>query len=252
MTITTPDETPSASSPLQLNFFPVKLPARPLFSALCALLVAAPPARAADARADFLNLIDRPRVPLAAEIKPAGPAGAIAGAPAEFHFSFAADARQRVPGLLLKPAGATGRLPVVIALHVAPAEKGGRARRSLRALVARGFIGIAIDGRYHGERAAAGQTGSVSYQAAILRAWEGSGEHPFFYDGAWDVMRLVDWLETRDDVDAKRIGLYGVSKGGIETYFAAAADPRIAVAVPCISVEELPLGDRPQHLAGAH
>ena len=39
------------------------------------------------------------------------------------------------------------------------------------------------------------------------------------------------------DVDARRIGLYGVSKGGIETYLAAAADPRIAVAVPCISVE---------------
>jgi hypothetical protein len=38
-------------------------------------------------------------------------------------------------------------------------------------------------------------------------------------------------------VDAQRIGLIGISKGGIETYFAAAADPRIAVAVPCIGVE---------------
>jgi hypothetical protein len=38
-------------------------------------------------------------------------------------------------------------------------------------------------------------------------------------------------------VDASRIGLIGISKGGIETYLAAAADPRIAVAVPCIGVE---------------
>ena len=35
----------------------------------------------------------------------------------------------------------------------------------------------------------------------------------------------------------KRIGLIGISKGGIETYLTAAADPRVAVAVPCIGLE---------------
>jgi dienelactone hydrolase len=50
-------------------------------------------------------------------------------------------------------------------------------------------------------------------------------------------MRLVDYLKTRKDVDAKRIGLIGYSKGGIETYLAAAVDKRIAVAVPCIGVQ---------------
>lgn len=50
-------------------------------------------------------------------------------------------------------------------------------------------------------------------------------------------MRLLDYLETRDDVDVKRIGLIGTSKGGIETYLAAAVDERIAVAVPCIGVQ---------------
>ncbi|MEI6861020.1 MAG: acetylxylan esterase, partial [Verrucomicrobiota bacterium] len=206
-----------------------------LLPALCALLLAVAPSRAADTRADFLKLIDRPRVPLAAEIS-AKPAPTTAGGPAEWRFSFATDAKQRVPGVLLKPAGANGRLPVVILLH----GTGGKKEDELplmRTLAARGFIAIAIDGREHGERAAPGKTGTVSYQDTILRAWHGSGEHPFFYDTAWDVMRLVDWLETRDDVDAKRIGLYGVSKGGIETYLAAAVDPRIAVAVPCISIE---------------
>ncbi len=212
------------------------MPSRPfaLLSAFCALLAAAS-ARAADSRADFLKLIDRPRVPLAAEISP-NPTPAAASGPAEWRFSYAADAKQRVPGLLLKPAGATGRLPVVIALH----GTGGKKEDELpllRALAARGFIAVAIDGREHGERATPGKSSTVSYQDAILRAWHGSGEHPFFYDTAWDVMRLVDWLETSDNVDASRIGLYGVSKGGIETYLTAAADPRIAAAVPCISVE---------------
>ena len=66
---------------------------------------------------------------------------------------------------------------------------------------------------------------------------EPAKEHPFFYDTVWDVMRLIDYLETRDDVDPKRIGLIGTSKGGIETYLAAAADERIAAAVPCIGVQ---------------
>jgi fermentation-respiration switch protein FrsA (DUF1100 family) len=47
----------------------------------------------------------------------------------------------------------------------------------------------------------------------------------------------VDYLETRDDVDPGRIGLIGISKGGIETYLTAAVDPRIGVAVPCIGVQ---------------
>ena len=50
-------------------------------------------------------------------------------------------------------------------------------------------------------------------------------------------MRLIDYLETRDDVDPNRIGVIGISKGGMETYLVAAADPRIAVAIPCISVQ---------------
>jgi dienelactone hydrolase len=50
-------------------------------------------------------------------------------------------------------------------------------------------------------------------------------------------MRLIDYLSTRKDVDAARIGLTGISKGGIETYFTAAADTRVAAAVPFIGVQ---------------
>jgi dipeptidyl aminopeptidase/acylaminoacyl peptidase len=57
------------------------------------------------------------------------------------------------------------------------------------------------------------------------------------YDTVWDVMRLIDYLETRPDVDRARIALTGISKGGMETYLAAAVDPRIAVAVPMIGVQ---------------
>jgi dienelactone hydrolase len=97
-------------------------------------------------------------------------------------------------------------------------------------------VAVAIDGRYHGERTKAGR-GAEEYNEAIARAWRGGSEHPFYYDTVWDVIRLVDYLKTRKDIDPKRIGLIGISKGGIETYLAAAVDKRIAVAVPVIGVQ---------------
>src|SRR5436309_73619 len=90
-----------------------------------------------------------------------------------------------------------------------------------RSFVHSGFVAVVIDGRYHGARTKAG-TGSKEYVDAILRTFRTGQEHPFFFDGAWDVMRLVDYLETRDDIDPHRIGIFGVSKGGIEAYLAAA------------------------------
>jgi dienelactone hydrolase len=203
------------------------------FSALLGLLWLTPSiAAAADVRSDFLKMIDRPRVPPAAvvtELKSPDPSLV------EFHFTFTSEATQTVPGILIEPAAAAGPRPVVIALHGTGGTKSDLLPL-LRELAARGFIGVAIDGRYHGERSAAGK-GSAEYQAAIVRAWKGSGEHPFYYDTVWDVMRLIDYLQTRPDVDAKRIGLYGVSKGGIETYLMAAVDPRVSVAIPCIGLE---------------
>lgn len=47
---------------------------------------------------------------------------------------------------------------------------------------------------------------------------------------AWDVMRTIDWMETRPDIDAKRIGCMGISGGGTCTLFTSALEPRIRAA----------------------
>ncbi|MBI4889328.1 MAG: acetylxylan esterase [Acidobacteria bacterium] len=46
----------------------------------------------------------------------------------------------------------------------------------------------------------------------------------------YDIMRTVDYLETRSEFDPKRIGLMGISGGGTCTIFGAALETRIAAA----------------------
>jgi hypothetical protein len=48
----------------------------------------------------------------------------------------------------------------------------------------------------------------------------------------WDGIRCLDYLETRREVDTKRIACSGCSGGGALTNYIAALDERVAVAVP--------------------
>ena len=44
-------------------------------------------------------------------------------------------------------------------------------------------------------------------------------------------MRTIDWIATRKELDASRIGCMGISGGGTCTLFAAALEPRIRAAL---------------------
>ena len=47
----------------------------------------------------------------------------------------------------------------------------------------------------------------------------------------WDVMRTVDYIATRSELDVNRIGCMGISGGGTATLFSTALEPRIRVAL---------------------
>ena len=47
----------------------------------------------------------------------------------------------------------------------------------------------------------------------------------------YDLMRTIDWIETRPELDAARVGCMGISGGGTCTTFAAAVEPRIRAAM---------------------
>jgi len=150
---------------------------------------------------------------------------------------------EKVPVLIYKPLQAKNKsLPVVICLH---GTGGSKDNADIKGLLYRftkiGMMGVAIDARYHGERIAGGAHGSKEYVEAITRAWKNTDtakqEHPFFYDTVYDLWRLTDYLSTRPDVQKDRIGMMGISMGGIETWMAASVDKRIKVAVPAIATQ---------------
>ncbi len=47
----------------------------------------------------------------------------------------------------------------------------------------------------------------------------------------WDVIRTIDFIETRPELDASRVGCLGISGGGTITLFASALEPRIKAAL---------------------
>ena len=46
-----------------------------------------------------------------------------------------------------------------------------------------------------------------------------------------DAKRLIDYLETRDEIDASRLGVMGISGGGMLTFFTTALDERVKACV---------------------
>lgn len=113
-------------------------------------------------------------------------------------------------------------------------------------LVTNGFVVLAVDPPGQGER-------KQYYDPATghLHLPQCTEEHThsglqFVLGGAslarhfiWDVIRGVDYLATRPEVDPARIGLTGNSGGGTQASFLMMAEPRFAAAVPCTFIMTL-------------
>lgn len=68
--------------------------------------------------------------------------------------------------------------------------------------------------------------------------WNSRGYTPAGVE-AFNAMRAIDYLETRHEVDAERIGVTGRSGGGIGTLYLAALDDRVAVAAPVAGITDI-------------
>ncbi|MEN0055674.1 MAG: alpha/beta hydrolase [Mucilaginibacter sp.] len=187
--------------------------------------------------ADFKKLLNRPRVAARASFQTNKTDSVII----ETGYIYS-EKDERVPMLIYKPVTQAKAFPAVIFLHGTGGSKDSKdIKKTLYQLSKRGIIGVAIDARYHGARVAGGAHGSKEYVEAVTKAWHNtdptSQTHPFFFDTAYDLWRVTDYLVSRPDVAADRIGMGGISMGGIETWMAASVDTRIKVVVLDIAAQ---------------
>lgn len=152
-------------------------------------------------------------------------------------------------GYFLKPLHDTDKLPVVICLPghglgvddivginedgSLRKEWGGYQRDFALQCVANGFGALAIEqlgfGHRRGEEARKSGAGASSCQplsgSAFLLGETMIGWRVF------DVMRAIDYLQTRPDVEESRVAVMGISGGGTISLFSSALDTRIKAAV---------------------
>jgi dienelactone hydrolase len=180
----------------------------------------------------------------------------------------------RVPAYVLIPSQATRPAPALVVLH----DHGGfylwgkekvvagdtphpaltdfkrqyyDGRSIATELVRRGYVVIAIDMFYWGERRMLLDEDPPAYRERERMTKEeidafhrrsGQSEQlvarSLFTAGVswpgvmlWDDIRTIDYLASRPEVDSRRIGCVGLSVGGYRSFVLAALDPRIKAAV---------------------
>jgi len=140
-----------------------------------------------------------------------------------------------VPAYFVRPRSPTGRLPVVLYHHahggdyVLGKDELLTGRSALQrtayadALTARGYAALALDFWLFGERR--GRTESELFKHML---WNGQVLWGMM---VYDSLRAVDYLVTREDVDAARIATLGLSMGSTMAWWLAALDERVKVCI---------------------
>jgi hypothetical protein len=68
--------------------------------------------------------------------------------------------------------------------------------------------------------------------------WQTLGYTPAGIE-CWNAVRALDYLETRPEVDPKRLGVTGRSGGGATSWWVAAADDRVQCVIPVAGIADL-------------
>jgi lysophospholipase L1-like esterase len=153
-----------------------------------------------------------------------------------------------IGGLLLIPEKRTKPAPAIVWLHsstpdktniITPHTEGGDEPLG-EVFVRAGYVVLAPDAYWHGERAGTGpagssETGRIEEESLHkLHLWMGRTLWGMFVR---DDQIVLDYLCSRPEVDTKRIGATGMSMGSTRAWWLAAVDDRIAatVGVACLT-----------------
>ncbi len=120
------------------------------------------------------------------------------------------------------PVGPRPKGPGVIVLHILGADF-PLSRYMAARLADRGVAALFVKLPYYGERRpAAGGLNSRRFLSADIERTVTA-----MRQGVCDVRRAATWLADRPDVDARRLGVTGISLGGIVSSIVVAVDPSI-------------------------
>ena len=146
------------------------------------------------------------------------------------------------PALIARPAAAILPLPAVLWFHGFTAGKSAH-RPELAKLAEAGFLAVGIDAAGHGER-------RLADFAERFQGTREENEREFYALVAATVAELPGVLDLlcRDGLaDEGRIGVAGVSMGGMISYGAVVADRRIRAAAALLGSPEWPHPESPHH-----
>jgi hypothetical protein len=142
---------------------------------------------------------------------------------------------EAVPAYFTRPHGAVGRLPAVLYNHAHGGqyqigkEEFIQGRDALQRppyaeqLARLGWAGLCIDTWAFGERR--GRSEGEMFREML---WRGQVMWGMM---VYDSLRAIDYLASRPDVDASRLGTLGLSMGSTMAWWVAALDTRIKVCV---------------------
>jgi dienelactone hydrolase len=147
----------------------------------------------------------------------------------------------RVPGLVAMPKDGAARHPVVVLVDGLGGWKErwwsptswNRGKILIDSLLAAGFAVAMADAPASGERTFENDFVTAESFVRDLPRWREMGVH-----NAIETRRLMDYLVSRPEVDSSRIGMLGLSHGGMMTFVLTATDKRIKAAVAGLTPQQ--------------
>jgi cephalosporin-C deacetylase-like acetyl esterase len=162
---------------------------------------------------------------------------------------------QSKPGLyvtanLYRPKDPKGKLPAILYVcgHSGKGRDGNKTAFQDHGLwfASNGYVCLIVDtlqlgeipGIHHGTYGVTEKRPADNKPLEVRMWWQALGYTPAGVE-CWNGIRGIDYLVSRPDVDAERIGVTGISGGGAATFWIAAADERVKVAVPVSGMSDL-------------
>ncbi|MBM3870956.1 MAG: dienelactone hydrolase [Verrucomicrobia bacterium] len=165
-------------------------------------------------------------------------------------FNFDNGAGASVPGYVFLPKGVSGKSPAILYCHWHGGQYDIGKDELLRTnavpvppgptLARRGYVVLGVDAYCFGERNGQGpggpteKGGAGEMTASKFNLWAGRSLWGMILR---DDLMALDYLASRKEVDASRIGVTGISMGATRTWWLAALDERLraGVAVACMT-----------------